>query len=172
MNFDIFEPNKDLAPLIKCYWNLESPKEKTPQKNTIVPDGSMKMIFHYGDPYLHHTEDEKIIELERSLLIGQLTKPFIVEPAGETKTFFVCFHPNGFLPFAPYPIKEMENKAIPLANVFGADGAELGQKILEPNTPESRIEIVESFLLDRLKNSTVADRIINSTVDTILTANG
>ncbi len=57
MNYQTFEPNQDLTPLIKCYWTLESPKEETPQKQTIVPDGCMEMIFHYGDLYRQYTEN-------------------------------------------------------------------------------------------------------------------
>lgn len=63
MNHQIFEPNKDLAAFVKCYWTLESPEEKTPKRNTIVPDGCMKMIFHYGHLYQHYPEKGKYMEL-------------------------------------------------------------------------------------------------------------
>src|SRR6186713_2118310 len=118
MNHQIFEPNSDLTALIKCYWTLESSKEKTPEKNTIVPDGCMKMIFHYGDLYKRYAEDGNSILLPRCFVIGQLTKPLDVEPTGLTGTFFVCFHPYGFLPFTTMPIKEMENTAVPLEKLF------------------------------------------------------
>jgi hypothetical protein len=128
MKHQIFEPNSDLATLVKCYWTLESPKEKTPTRNTIVPDGCMKFIFHYGDLYKHHLENGSNIVLPRCFLIGQLTRPYEVEPMGETGTFFVCFHPNGFLPFTTIPIKEMENTAVPLEKLFGKDGHEMKKK--------------------------------------------
>ncbi|MFK7906445.1 MAG: DUF6597 domain-containing transcriptional factor [Chitinophagales bacterium] len=172
MHPQIFEPHEDLAALVKCYWTLESPKEKTPQKNTIVPDGCMKMIFHYGDLYKHYTENGESVMLPKCLLIGQLTRPYIVEPTGETGTFFVCFHPNGFLPFATFPIKEMENTAIPLEKLFGKDGQEIEQKILNANTTSERISLIEAFLLKRLTSAETVDQIVKSTVETILTANG
>lgn len=83
----IFEPKNDLTTFVKCYWTLESPKEKTPTRNTIVPDGCMKLIFHYGDPYKHYSENGNSITLPKCFLIGQLTKPYQVEPTGETGTF-------------------------------------------------------------------------------------
>ena len=49
MQHKIFEPHKDLASWVKCYWTLEIPKADTPKRNTIVPDGCIKMIFHYGN---------------------------------------------------------------------------------------------------------------------------
>lgn len=172
MNFQILEPHEDLATLVKCYWTLESPKEKTPKKNTIVPDGCMKLIFHYGDPYKNYPEDEKSVILPRCLLIGQLTRPYIVEPTGETGTFFVCFHPNGFMPFATFPIKEMENTAIPLEKLFGKDGSEIEQQILNASTTSERISLIETFLFNRLTNTETVDQIVKSTVETILTAKG
>jgi hypothetical protein len=106
MKPQIFEPNSDLAIFVKCYWTLESPKAKTPSRNTIVPDGCMKLIFHYGDLYQHYPDAKNSVVLPKCFLIGQLTKPYEVEPTGETGTFFVCFHPNGFSPFTTIPIKE------------------------------------------------------------------
>jgi AraC-like DNA-binding protein len=172
MNYEIFEPDNDLAPFVKCYWTLESPKEKTPEKNTIVPDGCMKMIFHYGDPYKYYPPSGNAVLLPRCFVVGQLTGPFEVEPAGKTGTFFVCFHPNGFLPFATVPIKEMENTVVPLEKLFGNDGSEIAQQILDAVSTRERIILIEAFLLNRLTEPAVIDHIVASTVETILTANG
>jgi AraC-like DNA-binding protein len=171
VNYQIIKPNQDLATLVKCYWTLESVKEKTPVKNTIVPDGCIKMIFHYGDLYKHHPESGDSIFLPRCFVVGQLTRPFEVEPSGETGTFFVCFHPNGFLPFATLPIKEMENTVVPLKKLFGNDGEDIARQILAANSTAERISLIETFLLNRLTNTNV-DEIIKSTVETILTAHG
>jgi AraC-like DNA-binding protein len=172
MKPQLFEPNQDLATFVKCYWTLESPKEKTPQRNTIVPDGCMKMIFHYGDPYKHYSENGNIIFLPKCFVIGQLTKPYEVEPTGETGTFFVCFRPNGFSPFATLPIKEMENTAVPLEKLFGTTGQEIGRNILNANSTSERINHIETFLLNRLTNAENIDQIVKSTIETIMTANG
>lgn len=172
MTHQTFEPNQGLAALIKCYWTLEAPRAETPTKNTIVPDGCIKMIFHYADAYNHYNEAGEMIALPRCFVIGQLTRPYEVEPTGETGTFFVCFHPNGFLPFATFPIKKMENTAVSLEELFGEDGQEVGQKILNANSTQERISLIETFLFARLADTKAIDQIVESTVDTILTANG
>ncbi|MBC9933863.1 helix-turn-helix domain-containing protein [Chitinophaga qingshengii] len=172
MNRQINEPHLDLAALVKCYWTLESPAGTTPERNTIVPDGCMKLIFHYGDVYKHYPEHGDSITLPRCFLIGQLTRPYEVEPTGETGTFFVCFHPNGFLPFTSMPIREMENTAVPLKILFGKEGASLEQHILSAHDTAERINLVETFLCNKLKDAGTIDHIVQSTVETILTANG
>jgi AraC-like DNA-binding protein len=172
MNPQIFEPNYELAEFVKSYWTLESVKENTPLKNTIVPDGTMKLIFHYGDTYRHHPNNRKSIILPKCFLIGQLTRPYVVEPLGVTGTFVVRFHPNGFLPFSTIPIEEMENTAIPLEKVFGKDGKEIGEKILEANSTFERINLIEAFLLKRVTDKKTIDKVVKSTIETIMNTNG
>ncbi len=172
MNYQTFEPNQDLTTLIKCYWILESPKEETPEKQTIVPDGCMEMIFHYGDLYKQYIENGNSIIQPRCFVIGQLTRPLEIEPAGETGIFSVRFHPNGFLPFATIPIRAMENTAVSLEKLFGQYGQEIEQKILTANSTSDRIKLIETFLLNRLTDTETVDRIVKSTVETILAAKG
>ena len=172
MKPEIFEPNSELAEFVKCYWTLESKKNKAPKINTIVPDGTMKLIFHYGDLYKNHLDNGESFILPKCFLIGQLTRPFIVEPLGITGSFVVRFHPNGFLPFTTIPIKEMENTAVPLEKLFGKDGQEIGANILKAKSTSERIELIEIFLLNRLTDRKNIDDIVKSTVEAILTANG
>lgn len=171
MIYQTFVPNIDLSTLVKCYWILESPKEETTEKQTIVPDGCMEMIFHYGDLYKQYNQNGNIIQ-PRCFVIGQLTRPLEIEPTGETGIFSVRFHPNGFLPFATIPIKGMENKAVSLEELFGKVGQEIEERILTASSTSERIKLIEIFLLNRLISIESIDRIVKSTVETILTANG
>lgn len=172
MNYQAFEPNQDLATLIKCYWSLEFPKEAIPEKQSIVPDGCMELIFHYGDLYRQYLEDGTSIVQPRCFVIGQLTRPLEIEPCGETGIFSVRFHPNGFLPFATIPLKELENTAVSLEILFGKEGKELEEQVLKAASTAERIPLVEAFLLNRFLHNENIDRLIKSTVETILTANG
>lgn len=172
MVYKTFEPCHDLTTIIKCYWTLESPKEETPEKQTIVPDGCIEMIFHYGNLYRQYTDNGNSILQPKCFVMGQLTQPLTIEPTGETGIFSVRFHPNGFLPFATIPIKEMENTAVSLDKLFGIEREEIEQQILNAQTTLERINLIETFLLTRLTNTETIDRIVQSTVDTILEANG
>ena len=172
MDWTIIEPQEDLKDFVKCYWNLESLKESTPTKNTIVPDGTIKMIFHYGDVYKHYPEKGNSYLLPRCFVVGQLTKPFVVEPMGNTGTFFVRFHPNGFLPFSPIPIKNIENTIVPFDELYNTEGENVQKRILDANSTQERISIIEDFLYQYLTSKAVIDRVVTATVETILTAHG
>ncbi|MCJ7936317.1 MAG: helix-turn-helix domain-containing protein [Chryseobacterium sp.] len=170
MDYQTFQPSADLAPFIKCYWTLDSPREATPQVQTIVPDGCMEMIFHYGDLY-HQYIDGKAVVQPRSCVFGQLTQPLKIEPTGITGIFSVRFHHDGFVPFASIPIKEMDDKAVPLEKLFGITGTELEENVFYASTVQEKIDFVEAFLLERLNTETI-DRIVQSTVDLLLKVNG
>lgn len=172
MNYQTFVPSKNLRTLVKCYWILESPKKENPQRQTIVPDGCIEMIFHYGDLYKQYIENGNNILQPKCFVIGQLTEPLQIEPTGETAIFSVRFYPEGFLPFATIPIKEMENKAVSLEKLYGSDGLKIELQILDANSTSDRINHIEAFLLRRLATVESIDNIIKSTIETILTANG
>jgi AraC-like DNA-binding protein len=172
LNPKVYEPHIELTEFVKRYWTLEGVKEDTPLKNTIVPDGTMKLIFHYGDTYKHHSKNGEIIILPKCFLIGQLTEPYVIEPIGTTGSFVVQFKPNGFLPLATIPIKEMENTAVPLGKLFGLDGLDIEQKILNANSTFERIQIIEDFLVKLLAERKTIDNVVKATVETILKANG
>jgi AraC-like DNA-binding protein len=172
MNYQTFEPSIKLRQLVKCYWTLEGQKEENPQTQTIVPDGCMEMIFHYGDLYKQYMENRNCIIQPRCFVIGQLTQPLEIEPTGRTGIFSVRFRPEGFLLFSTIPIKEMENRAVSLEKLFGKDGQEIEERILNTHSISERINLIETFLLSRLADTQTIDRIIKSTVETILTANG
>ncbi len=172
MNYHTFEPCKNLSTLVKCYWTLENLKEDNPQRQTIVPDGCMEMIFHYGDLYRQYIADGSSIIQPRCFVFGQLTKALQIEPTGKTGIFSVRFYPDGFLPFATIAIKEMENKAVPLEKLFDKDGLTIEQAILNASSTAERISHIETFLLSRLESVEAIDKIIKSTIETIVTANG
>ncbi|SMD38395.1 Helix-turn-helix domain-containing protein [Reichenbachiella faecimaris] len=172
MNYQIFEPNADLATFVKCYWTLESPKKSSPEKQTIVPDGCMEMIFHYGDLYKQYLPNGESIIQPRCFVFGQLTQPLEIEPTGATGIFSIRFHPEGFLPFATIPIKEMEKKATSFKTLFGREGLTLEEKVLKAKSTAERINHVENFLIARLADAKIITGIVKSTVDLIIDSKG
>jgi len=172
MNYQTFPPNNELSILVKCYWTLENPKEENPHRQRIVPDGCMEMIFNYGDLYKQYLEDGSNLIQPRCFVFGQITSPLDIEPAGSTEIFAVRFHPEGFLPFATLPIREMENRAVPLEELFGGDGLVIEEEMLKVANITDRINSIEKFLTGRLVNPESIDHIVKATVETILNING
>jgi AraC-like DNA-binding protein len=171
MNYNTIIPGQDLRAFVKCYWTLESSKETKTEKQRIVPDGCMEMIFHYGDLFRQYTDNETFLIQPKCFVFGQITSPLDIEPTGEIGIFAVRFYPEGFTPFASIPVKQMENKAVPLQELFGDEGLELEKAMLAARK-EDRVKIVEAFLLGKLISREAVDRVARSSVELIMHLNG
>lgn len=173
MNYQTFQPHRDLESFVKCYWSLEVPAEKDSQRQRIIPDGCIEMIFILGDDIKRYTTGNNFIIQPRAMVLGQTIDPFFIEPTGYVNSFAVRFYPFGFTSFVTTSLKNLVNKETPIDLLFGKKPArELEQKIIRAAGTKNRIEIIEDFLLDKLKTETTIDNIIKSTIDIILSTNG
>jgi len=173
MNYQTFRPHSYLESLVKCYWTLEVPAQKDSQRQLIIPDGCIEMIFILGDDIKRYTSENKFIIQPREMVLGQITEPFFVEPTGYVNSFAVRFYPYGFANFVPTPIKNLANKETPVALLFGEElSKELGQRIIHARDTQKRIEIVEDFLLRKLNDKATIDTIVKTTIDAILLTKG
>lgn len=173
MNYQTFSPHPDLEAFICCYWTLEVPSDPNVQKQRIVPDGCIEMAFVLGDDIKRYTSDEYYILQPRSMVIGQTIEPFYIEPTGNVNTFAVRFFPYGFANFVDVPIKALANKETPIEDLFGKERVqELTQSIIQASGTEERIEIIELFLRNKLKEPSTIDHIVKSTVDVLLASKG
>lgn len=172
MNYQTFEPSHNLKPIVQCYWTLDGAKEETVERQSIVPDGCMEMIFHYGDLYLQFLPDGEAILQPRCFVFGQLSRPLEIQPTGITGIFAVRFKPDGFAPFATVSLSDIKDKAVPMHQLFEKDGETLAQSVIESNTTSDRIRLVENFLLMKLQQSEVVNELIRSTIDAMLESRG
>ena len=76
------------------------------------------------------------------------------------------------MPFITLPPGEIANKATELDLLFGEQGKLLEDQILAAENTAERIEIIESFLLERLNSNEATDRIARSGVDILLQTKG
>lgn len=173
MNYQTFQPHSNLASLVKCYWTLEVQAEKNAQRQRIIPDGCIEMAFILGDDIKRYTSENEFILQPRAMVIGQTIEPFYIEPTGYVNSFAVRFYPYGFANFVATPIKNLANKETPIELLFGEKtGKELEQRIIQAKNTKKRIEIIEDFLLTKLKSETTIDSIVKSTIDALFLTRG
>ncbi|MGO3707542.1 MAG: AraC family transcriptional regulator [Mesonia hippocampi] len=173
MDYQTYQPHIDLKSLISCYWTLEVPKQSEPQKQRIVPDGCIEMAFILGDDIKRYTSEIEFVLQPRAMVLGQTIEPFYIEPTGFVKTFAVRFYPYGFANFVSEPINNLVNRETPINQLFRVENADdLEQKIIKAENTEQRIRIIEKFLLDRLNDEKIINRIVKNTVDSLLSTNG
>jgi hypothetical protein len=133
----------------------------------------MEMIFILGDDIKRYTSGDMFIIQPRAMVLGQITEPLYIQPVGYVNSFAVRFYPYGFANFVSTPIKDLADKETPIHELFGETASrELEQKIIQAADSQTRIEVVESFLLDKLNEKVTIDSIVKETIDAILLTNG
>ncbi len=173
MNYQTYQPSPELSALVKFYWTLEVPFDPANQKQKLIPDGCIEMTFNLKDKIKRYTSDHEFIIHPNSMVMGQRTKSYFIEPLGDVDSFAVCFYPYGFANFVCTPLEDLVDVETPIENLFGEVPArELEQNILQATSTQERIEIMETFLLDKLHHNSTIDNLVKTTVDTLLITNG
>ncbi|MEM7575795.1 MAG: helix-turn-helix domain-containing protein [Bacteroidota bacterium] len=173
MNYQTYSPHPDLAALVSCYWSLQVPKDEHPQRQRIIPDGTIEMAFILGDDIKRYTVGDAFILQPRAMVLGQTIDPFYIEPTGYVDTFAVRFFPFGFANFIEGSLDKLANKETAIQELFGQQaGGELARSIAVAKGVEERIKAVETFLLAKLKEASTIDKLVKTTVDTLLLSKG
>lgn len=173
MNYQTYNPHKDLESIVKFYWTLEVPFDPKNQKQKIVPDGCIEMTFNFGDKIKRYTSENDFILHPNAMLMGQRTKSYYILPVGNVDTFAICFYPIGFANFVKTPLEKLVDNETPISELFEPKEAfELEQKMIKASDTQERIEIIEAFFLKKLNEKNTISNIVKSTVDTLLKTNG
>jgi AraC-like DNA-binding protein len=172
MNYQVYTPTSELQPFVKCFWSLDDERSDDPVKQRVLPDGCMEMIFHYGDLYKQYFEDGSNIIQPRSFVFGQISKYIEIAPTGISGIIAARFLPDGLTPFLDLPAYALENKAVSISEIFYEDGSKLEDDVLTADENETRIKLIEKFLLSKLTESKTIDTITKSCVEVIFQSQG
>lgn len=173
MNYQTYPPHPDLASLVKFYWTLEVPYDPGHAKQKIVPDGCIEMTFNMGDKIRRYIAEDTYILHPNAMLMGQRTMPYDILPEGNVDTIAICFYPHGFANFVHAPLAALVDKETPVAALFGqAEADALERAIFEATDTPQRIQLIEAFLLNKLKEKSTISHIVQSTVDMLLQSHG
>lgn len=173
MDYQTFPPHVDLSSLVQCYWTLKVPSEAGHDKQRIIPDGSIEMAFILGDDIKRYTSETEFILQPRAMVLGQTIDAFYIKPTGYVDTFAIRFYPYGFANFMDTALKTLINKETPIELLFEKQHADrLESDIVNAENTEQRILIIEEFLLARLNDEKTVDRIVKTTIDTLLETKG
>jgi AraC-like DNA-binding protein len=172
MKYEVFAPVAELQPFVKCFWTLEEVDSSVPEKQKVLPDGCMEMIFHYGDNYRQYFEDGSSVIQPKCFVYGQISSYIEIEPTGRTGIVAARFFPEGLVPFIERAIAELENKAVDLYDLFGEDGKMLGVEVISVADNPSRIRLIEEFLLSKLATTKTIDNITRACVQAIFQSQG
>jgi len=92
MHFRAFPPPASLAPWVSMFWRLTG-EGASENFDTVLPDGSVELIFHLGDPFMQSAGTTPARQ-SRAFVVGDIRRPVSIRPAGRTDVIGVRFRPG------------------------------------------------------------------------------
>jgi AraC-like DNA-binding protein len=153
VSYHFSKPSFILSQYVKHYWAIEdcllNGKEHIQR---IVPNGLMELMFYIGDKPKSLDENKHLPE--NIILSGQQKGYYDIVVSGKLSLFSISFQPYGTRLFFDVPSNEFFDQNIPLKYLLKDKVAELEYKLYESVTFEEKINVVERFLTNQLRNST------------------
>jgi len=150
MQYTEFHPGPPLNRFVECLWTLNSPTAQVEaQVERILPDGCVELILTFGSRFTQHTDAGKRLQ-PRNFLVGQMTGPILISPAGDVDFLGIRFHPGGAFPFLRVPMSEVTDQIVELGCFSSSLETQLLSSCPEVTTPAARVAAVASSLVEHL----------------------
>ncbi|MBS1659598.1 MAG: helix-turn-helix transcriptional regulator [Bacteroidetes bacterium] len=146
-------PGSTLRQYVKCYYIYESDSEAA-FDDTVFPSGCMEIIFNLGTGHWQTAPGgSNFITHPGIELWGQITRPLPVRSIGKNTMLGIRFFSHSAAYFLHEQMDKLNNQVLDVSDVSGQAMRELHARLLEAETWNKRIELIETFLLYSLSHS-------------------
>lgn len=151
MNFRIHIPAPPLADFVEFFWYYEG-DARPHALERVLPSATVEMIINLRDDrlYSYDRHDYRQTETHSGILIsGPRSEYEIIDTACQALVMGIGFKAGGAFPFFGVPVCELYDIDLSLDTVWGRDGVDMRERLLEAGTIEARFTILEKALLAR-----------------------
>ena len=122
-----------------------------------LPRGAVTVIFDVGQRQqldFYAADGTTKLSVPPAFITGSHTASYVSNIAAGEPVMAVHFRPGGALPFLGIPLGELEDAYVGIDQVWGSDGRDLHERLIDTTSAEARFQILEQFLLSRPSLST------------------
>lgn len=94
MEYEETKPDAPLLTDVACLWSLRGASAGAPFEPAL-PDGRPELLFNFGDPFEQLPPHAAPVRQPPMVLVGQITRPFLVRPTGRVDLLAVRFEAHG-----------------------------------------------------------------------------
>jgi AraC-like DNA-binding protein len=149
MDYQEYKPHIHLAEFIECYWYARSDRPPFREKESLIPDGTIEMMFNFGDDYFQVIEND-LTKIKGSHVIGIRNRSLSISQPGKQHFFCIRFKLGGTYPFFRLPVDLFAGRFYSLDVLLGNQLKELEERLYNAKNNESRICIADQFFLQKL----------------------
>jgi AraC-like DNA-binding protein len=139
--------------IVECVWRAEAPDGAAGEVQRILPDGCAELIVQRGDRFRAGGADGTVERQGRAVLVGELTRPWLVQAEGRVDTVGVRFRPAGLGALVEAPLRGLTDRATAIDDVWGAAGRELEARVQDAAGDDGIVAAIEGFLGTRARRA-------------------
>jgi AraC-like DNA-binding protein len=151
MIFRTHAPSPPLSPFVNVIWFCES-DAPAHSRERVLPDGSMQLVINLREDRTRvydRTRPDRCRTLPGFVVSGARSECAEIDTAEQACLIGVHFKPGGAVPFLGLPASELRNAHVSMDALWGSASIDLRDRLVEAETPEARIRILEQALLAR-----------------------
>lgn len=150
MEYREYPPHHLLSNYIECYWSAMADQPPFRAQESLIPDGTIELMFNFGDNYSQIVDGEKA-EVKGSHIIGIRKQSLLISQTHKQNIFSVRFKPGGSYPFFRLPAHLFSNQFVTINNLLNKEYTLLEEQLAECSN-EERVPLMNNFLLKKLDN--------------------
>jgi AraC-like DNA-binding protein len=151
MNYTEIRPGDRLRPFIKCYYIYESASNAT-FEDTVFPSGNIEIIFNMGTGKWQVASGKDFATTPSVEFWGQIIRPLSIRSIGRNTMLGIRFYPHGAACILKDNIELFNDKVLDFKELYDNSVQSLHDTLLETQTWDKRISIIEDFLWTRLSS--------------------
>lgn len=150
MEYREYKPCELLSGFVECYWTAYADKPPFREHESLIPDGTIEMMFNFGDDYSQIKEGKRTL-VKGSHIIGIRKESLRISQTNNQELFSVRFKLGGIYPFIRIPVYMYSNDFYGLDLLMGNEYRELEERLYNVRTDRGRVSIMEQYLLRKLQ---------------------
>ncbi len=149
MNYREITPEDQLKPFIKCFYLFQSDSDAE-FEDIVFPSGFTEMIFNLGQGFWATSVGDRYKTTPKIEFWGQVTNPMQIKSKGKQLMLGVRLFPHSAGYFLREKQGQFNNTVYDLSDILGPSVRNLHSQLLETADLIRRIELVETYLLQKL----------------------
>jgi AraC-like DNA-binding protein len=174
MKLQFLQPTAELRPYINKLWLLESEQGLVSNKSLIAPNGRPKIMIPFRNSLA--TTDKGRTEICREqdvCFIGIRDVPVTLSSSlGATGSIGIELTTIGGYRFSNISMHEFTNRLFSFAEIFGKQGRELLELMMNNESPQKKIAIIQNFLVKQLREENKNNFIVDYCINNIIQSHG
>jgi AraC-like DNA-binding protein len=162
-----------LKPYVTLIWSMETEgKTSSIAPVRILPDTCVEFVIHFKKPYVTTFPDHVRSLQPQSFIVGQMKRPFVMEPAGGVGLIAARFSAWGAYHFFSFPLREVADQFVDLNFLWSHRAKEIEYRIITEKNTSRRIERLQEILLLQLLQNNQHDKTVDYALSLIRASNG